>query len=591
MNTFGDGPDGSGQRGPGSDNRRGQDDPGAVPGSINRKGFPLVRNRTPRTTPRPAAARHAASTEPTRWRRIRRRDVVAVAVLSGVVISSVAAAHSRREPTLGPVTATEATLFGASVPRTDTDPDSRSVELGVRFEASQKGAVTGVRFYRGAENTGKHVGRLWDDSGELLAEATFSDSDSVGWQQVRFAEPVSLTPGDDYVVSYLAPNGKYSADKGFFERDHVSGPLTAKEDQRGKPNGLYKYGEDGGFPTQTWYAANYYVDVLFRTGDVPGATPPPTEPAPTTPGKPSPTKPAPTAGPISPTPKPTPTEDPDPDPTGGPGTPPTTLPGWPSASNTGVHASGLKSVGGDQMVDSGWVRNQKLPGSGTQSDPYVLDKYLVEGMLHVNLGNSTYIKVTNSRIYGGDFYGVWLESGVVTITDTTIAPKSGGRPAIGIVAYRTGTFLRNDISGWNIGLMVQGDGPYVIQDNYFHDTYFQAGDHTDVINMNPHASNGVIKHNWIDGGRMDGQYTHNGIGLYNDATPGQGTAASRNWTVDGNYITRNNYQIYAAATPPFVIKNNIITTKFKYGAFYNALSGETDGGGNVDENGKTVRIG
>jgi hypothetical protein len=138
--------------------------------------------------------------------------------------------------------------------------------------------------------------------------------------------------------------------------------------------------------------------------------------------------------------------------------------------------------------------------------------------------------------------------------------------------------------------MVQGDGPYLIQDNYFHDTFFADGDHTDVINMNPHASNGMIRHNWIDGGRMDGQYTHNGIGLYNDATPGQGTAPSANWTVDGNYITRSNYLIYAAATPPFVIKNNVLTTKFQYGVFFDALSGVTDGGGNADENGKAVRI-
>jgi len=507
-----------------------------------------------------------------------------------MLISSVAAAQSRREPTLGPVQAAEATLFGASIPRTTTDPDTRSVELGVRFQASEKGAVTGVRFYRGPENTGRHVGRLWGRSGELLAEATFADSNSVGWQSVRFSRPVTLSPGDDYVVSYLAPNGKYAADKGFFERNHVSGPLTAEEDRAGRPNGLYRYGRSGGFPTQTWQSANYYVDVLFRSGDVQGATQPPVSPSPTTPSTP-PTPAPPTLGPVSPTAQPTPTGTPEPTrPTGGPGAPTPPLTGWPNAANAGVHLSALRSVSGDQLVDTDWVRQNKLPGTGTKADPYVLDRYLVDGMLHVDLPGSTYLTVANSKIYGGKSYGVWLESGVVTITDSTIVPRSGGRSAYAVLAYDTGTFIRNDISGWNVALMVQGDGPYLIQDNFLHDTYFEAGDHTDVINMNPHASNGVIRHNWIDGIRQDGQYTHNGIGLYNDATPGQGTAISKNWTVENNYITRSNYLIYAAATPPFVIAGNVLTMKYKYGVFFNALSGETDGGGNVDENGRPVRI-
>jgi hypothetical protein len=266
------------------------------------------------------------------------------------------------------------------------------------------------------------------------------------------------------------------------------------------------------------------------------------------------------------------------------------LPGWPNASNTGTHRSSLRRLGGDQLVDTGWLKSNGSGGSGTAADPYKIDGLLIAGMLHVNVGRDTYVAITNTRIYGGDFAGLWLENGRVTVTDSTIAPESGGRSTIGVLAYSNGTFLRDDISGYNVGIMVQGNGPYLMQDNYFHDTFFADGDHTDVINMNPHASNGVIRHNWIDGGRMDGQFTHNGIGLYNDATPGQGTAPSANWLVEGNYVTRSNYLIYAAATPPFIIRGNVLTTKFKYGVFFDALPGATDGGGNVDEIGKAVRI-
>jgi hypothetical protein len=265
------------------------------------------------------------------------------------------------------------------------------------------------------------------------------------------------------------------------------------------------------------------------------------------------------------------------------------LSGWPNASNTGVQVSDLKEVRGDQLVNADWIRKQGLPGSGSQADPYRLEKYLVAGMLHVDLPDATNLVVAQSRVYGGDYHALWIENGTVTVQDTTIAPNGKGLSGNGIVAYHKGTFLRNNIFGFNIPVMVQGQGPYLIQDNFLHDVYFQNGDHTDVINMNPNASNGVVKHNYIDGIRSDGDYTHNGIGIYNDATPGQGTAVSKNWTIEGNYITRSNHLIFAAASPPFVVKDNVLTTEYKYAPFHNALGGNADGGGNVDQNGKAVK--
>jgi hypothetical protein len=570
-----------------------------------------VRHRTPsrhRLSTRPTAPSAGTAlldrpdpvdppARPRRRAHIPQRLVIGVITLGVIGAASVAVAYPHRSTSNRPAAGGDLTLFGTAVPKTVTEPDSRPVELGMRFRATQAGAVTGVRFYRGPANTGTHLGRLWDSAGHVLAQLTFPAASAEGWQQARFGTPIALRPGADYVVSYFAPNGKYSADRGYFEHgDQTRGPLVALGDLPRRPNGLYRYGAQGGFPTATWWSANYYVDVLFRTGDVPGASNPAPPVATTVPAAPPSAKPLPPAPPASiPSIRPTPSASasssssaaPDPAPVGGGGA---TLPGWPSAGNTGNHKAALRRLGGDQLVDSGWLKSNGAGGSGTSADPYKIDGLLIAGMLHVQIGSSSYLTITNTRIYGGDFAGLWLDSGHVTVTDTTIAPESGGRSTIGVLANYNGTFLRNNISGYNVGIMVQADGPYVIQDNYFHDTFFADGDHTDVINMNPHASNGVIRHNWIDGGRMDGQYTHNGIGLYNDATPGQGTAPSRNWTVDGNYITRSNYLIYAAATPPFVIKNNVVTTKFKYGVFFDALPGVTDGGGNVDESGRAVRI-
>jgi hypothetical protein len=316
--------------------------------------------------------------------------------------------------------------------------------------------------------------------------------------------------------------------------------------------------------------------------------PPPAEPIPPVQAPPGIPSLSPTTS-SSPPPSPPASSTPPPA-SGGGGASTPGLSGWPNASNTGARAAATRTLRGDQTVDAAWLRANGSGGAGTEANPYKVDGLSLTGMLHIAAGRGTFVTVSNSRITGGDNYGVFIESGTLTLTDSTIAPASGGKPIIGILAEQSGTFLRNNISGWNIGLMVQGNGPYLIQDNFFHDTFFHDGDHTDVINMNPHASNGVIRHNYIDGHRQDGQFTHNGIGLYNDATPGQGTAPSANWTIENNYITRANYLIYAAATPPFVIRGNVLTTQFQYGAFYDALPGATDGGGNVDENGRAVRI-
>ena len=48
------------------------------------------------------------------------------------------------------------------------DPDMNPVELGMRFTSDINGFVTGIRFYKYAENTGPHVGNLWTSTGTLL---------------------------------------------------------------------------------------------------------------------------------------------------------------------------------------------------------------------------------------------------------------------------------------------------------------------------------------------------------------------------------------------------------------------------------------
>lgn len=163
-----------------------------------------------------------------------------------------------------PAAPTSYSLFSpTSVPTSPSDSDTASVELGVKFTSSQNGSITGIRFYKGAGNTGTHVGKLWSSTGTLLASATFTGETASGWQQVNFATPVAITAGTTCVASYLAPSGRYAGDVNFFTTAVNSGPLTAPSSASSGGNGVYRYGASGGFPNSTWQAANYWVDVVF----------------------------------------------------------------------------------------------------------------------------------------------------------------------------------------------------------------------------------------------------------------------------------------------------------------------------------------
>ncbi len=159
---------------------------------------------------------------------------------------------------------TNATLWGATtVPVVASAADTDAVELGMKFRSTVNGFVTGLRFYKGAGNTGTHVGHLWTASGTLLTTATFTGETATGWQQVTFSTPVAVTANTTYVASYLAPNGGYSYDHGYFTSSYTTGPLKALASGEDGGNGVYRYGAGGGFPSQHYNSANYWVDVVF----------------------------------------------------------------------------------------------------------------------------------------------------------------------------------------------------------------------------------------------------------------------------------------------------------------------------------------
>ncbi|HEU5472686.1 MAG TPA: DUF4082 domain-containing protein [Actinophytocola sp.] len=152
-------------------------------------------------------------------------------------------------------------LFGAGdTPALVSMNDPNAVEVGVRFTCSTGGQATGMKFYKGAQNTGTHVGRLWQANGTQLATATFIGETASGWQSVNFPAPVTLTAGTTYIVSYHAPVGRYSASSNFFTAAHISGALTAPAGT----NGVFTYGPAGSFPSSSFNSTNYWVDVIVQ---------------------------------------------------------------------------------------------------------------------------------------------------------------------------------------------------------------------------------------------------------------------------------------------------------------------------------------
>ncbi|KWV59592.1 Mo-co oxidoreductase dimerization domain protein [Rhizobium altiplani] len=166
---------------------------------------------------------------------------------------------------------TSTNLFASSdTPSIAAANDPSSVELGVKFVASASGQITGLRYYKSAQDVGTHVGSLWSSTGQLLATATFTNETASGWQTVSFSQPITISAGVTYVASYHS-NGFYAATPNYFTTDHSNGALTAPSSSTSGGNGVYAYGTGTLFPSASYSSANYWVDVTYQQSTQNGA--------------------------------------------------------------------------------------------------------------------------------------------------------------------------------------------------------------------------------------------------------------------------------------------------------------------------------
>jgi hypothetical protein len=136
--------------------------------------------------------------------------------------------------------------------------DTSSYELGMAFYSAQSGSVEALRFYKDSADNGSHVGSLRDNDGNLLAQVTFTNETTSGWQQQALSTSVPITAGTTYVVSYSTSTGFYY-DAEYFDAQKDTPPLHV-------PVAGGVYGASGSFPTQVYADSNYWVDVVTVAG-------------------------------------------------------------------------------------------------------------------------------------------------------------------------------------------------------------------------------------------------------------------------------------------------------------------------------------
>ncbi len=405
---------------------------------------------------------------------------VILTVISGVFLSTPARA------------AAPASIFRSSTPLVLSDSDTAKVELGIQFKARVAGKVTGIRFFKGPLNVGKHTGSLWSGANRI-ATAPFRGETSSNWQEVTFAEPVPIAAGKVYTASYLAPVGRYAVDNPY-SFPKTMGDLTAIK-------GVYQYG--GGYPEKVYRSSNYWVDVLFV------ATASSADPTPTSSQSSQTSTPPSTVVSTSPSPPASATSPPV--------TPPstsTTSPGpvgtWPGPDNTGVPK---------QVILSAYAGPMTITVANTS-----IDAKTITGDLVVRAAN---VRVTNSRINGSIATDENSTGYSFVIEDSEVYVGERQGTGVGAVNF---TATRVNVHGGNRSMNCWKT--CLIQDSWVHGQFTDRTGvaHESGIRM---GADGIVRHNTI---ACDAPDVPPDAGCSAALTGYGDFAAVANMTIDGNLL-------------------------------------------------------
>lgn len=176
-------------------------------------------------------------------------------------------------------------IFTNQVPLAPDNGNPSNITLGTLFVPAVDGQITHFRWlaptilpagpgifalWRFNDNTtGTELARL-DTAGKLSLTAG-------AWNQIQLTTPVNVVAGQKYVVGIGGVN-RYAASNNLFNGVAiVSGNLTAPADVAGANNGRFLDSDTAAgwphFPSQTYQATGYFVDVVFNATVAPSTKP------------------------------------------------------------------------------------------------------------------------------------------------------------------------------------------------------------------------------------------------------------------------------------------------------------------------------
>jgi hypothetical protein len=150
-------------------------------------------------------------------------------------------------------------VTGASVQDGRTGSGPFSYELGTKIQVTSGAQLTAISFYKDSLETGTHVGSVWDSTGNLLAQVTFTNETASGWQQQSLPAPLALSPGKTYVVS-VGINAYFVLTPAGLQSPLTNGPVATVADGA---NGVFG-SQAGVFPNQSYNSTNYFVDAVVN---------------------------------------------------------------------------------------------------------------------------------------------------------------------------------------------------------------------------------------------------------------------------------------------------------------------------------------
>lgn len=164
--------------------------------------------------------------------------------------------------------ATTDTIFDVSyTPATTSFSDTTPVTVGAKFRPKVNSEVTQIKFYKGASNTGTHVGKVYTVGGAELGSVTFTGETASGWQTATLSSPVAVTAWQVYAVAVYLPTAHYAYEASMFSADRDRTLLTAPRFGAAGHNNTYVYNGAAAYPFRApgVNGPTYGVDLTLRS--------------------------------------------------------------------------------------------------------------------------------------------------------------------------------------------------------------------------------------------------------------------------------------------------------------------------------------